>query len=145
MDNELIAQKSWLQKNRIKLIISCFIATLIFSLLLNSNSKNGITDSITALKENSLYEKAIDLANSNSAVLETIGKIDSIDKLAILEGNTSYTNNNNAVVISARINGIKKQGKIEIHATKNGSEWIYKKIAIRTKNLNNEIIVLDKP
>lgn len=144
MDNELITQKSWLEKNWVKIITFCFLLIIIF-FVLNSNSKNGITDSITALKENTLYEKAIDLANSNSAVLETIGKINSIDKLAILEGNTSYNNNKKDVVVSVRINGIKKQGKIEIQAAKKGAEWIYKKIIIRTKNSNEEIIVLDKP
>lgn len=145
MENELIIQKNWLQKNWITLIVSFFLVLIVVAVVLNSNSKNGVTDTLTALKENALYEKAIDLANSNSTVLETIGKIDSIDKLAILEGNTSYTNNKKDIVVSVRINGIKKQGKIEIQASKNGAEWIYKKIIVRTKNSNKEIIVLDKP
>lgn len=143
MNNELISHKSWIQKNWIKITISCFLAILIFIILLSSNSKNGLTDTINAFKENSLYEKALDHANSNSAVLETIGKINSIDKLAILEGNTSYTNNGNEVIVSVRIKGSKKQGKLEFQATKNGSEWNYKKISIRVKSTNEEITILD--
>ncbi|MFB9077678.1 cytochrome c oxidase assembly factor Coa1 family protein [Flavobacterium procerum] len=145
MDNDLILKKSWLKKNWIWVVFSLFSTMLLFCILLNSNSKNGVTDTFTALNENSLYEKAIESANINSAVLKTFGKIDPIDKLAILEGNTSYSNNNNSVVLSVRIKGLKNQGKLEVHANKTDSEWIYKKIYVHTKNPKGKIIVLDQP
>ncbi|KAF2335639.1 cytochrome c oxidase assembly factor Coa1 family protein [Flavobacterium daemonense] len=145
MDNELIIEKSWLKKNWIWIAIIGFLAIFISIVFISSNSKNGLSDTVTALNENSLYENAIKIANSNSEVLKTMGKIEAVDKLAILEGNTSYTDNKNAISLSVRINGSKKRGKLEIHAIKKGTAWDYQKIFIRTKNPKEEIIVLEKP
>lgn len=145
MDNDLIIEKSWLKKNWTRISLIVFLAIFLFIILLNANSKNGLADTVSALKEDILYEKAIQIANKDATVLKTIGKIGSIDKLAILEGNTSYTNNNNSVNLSIRINGDKKQAKLDIHATRKGSQWDYQKIVIRTKNPNKEIAVFAKP
>ena len=84
-------------------------------------------------------------ANSNQEVVNYFGKIAPLDKLAILEGNTSFSDEYKAVTLSVRINGEKLKGKLTITAIKNGTEWIYKKIAIRTKNPVKEILVLDSP
>lgn len=145
MDNDLIIEKSWLKKNWTRISLIVFLAIFLFIILLNANSKNGLADTVSALKEDILYEKAIQIANKDATVLKTIGKIGSIDKLAILEGNTSYTNNNNSVNLSIRINGDKKQAKLDIHATRKGSQWDYQKIVIRTKNPNQQIAVFAKP
>ncbi|WP_026728314.1 cytochrome c oxidase assembly factor Coa1 family protein [Flavobacterium denitrificans] len=145
MDNDLIIEKSWLKKNWTRISLIVFLAIFLFIILLNANSKNGLADTVSALKEDILYEKAIQIANKDATVLKTIGKIGSIDKLAILEGNTSYTNNNNSVNLSIRINGDKKQAKLDIYATRKSSQWDYQKIVIRTKNPNKEISVFAKP
>ncbi|MDQ6528913.1 cytochrome c oxidase assembly factor Coa1 family protein [Flavobacterium sp. LHD-85] len=142
---ELIIEKNWISKNWIWLLLGVLSVAFILIATLNSNSKNGLSDTITAFKENSLFEKAIDHANKNPEVIQTIGKIAPVDKLAILEGSSTYSNNNNSVDLSIRINGDIKNGKLEIHADRNGSDWNYKKILIRIKNPNREIIVLNKP
>ncbi|MNX34089.1 Cytochrome oxidase complex assembly protein 1 [compost metagenome] len=144
-NNELITEKNWFSKNWIWLLIGVLFLLSILILAFSSNSKNGLFDTVTALKENSLYEKAIDHANKKPEVIQTIGKISPIDKLAILEGSSSYTNNENSVDLSIRINGEKKRGKLEIHADRNGFEWNYKKIVIRIKNPNKEIIIINRP
>jgi hypothetical protein len=111
---------------------------------LNSNIDGSLTDIAKAYSDNLLYEKAIEKANKNKRVLEVIGQIKPIDKLAILEGNANYSNNNNSIILSVRIKGSKGKGKMNISADKNGSEWVYKKINIRIKEPKEEIqIVFD--
>lgn len=143
-NDELIIEKSWFSKNWIWLILGILAGILILFFVISSNSKNGLSDTVTAFKEDSLYDKAIEQANKNPEVIETIGEIAPIDKLAILEGSSSYSNNNNVVNLSVRVNGSKKNGKLEIQANRNGSKWDYKKILIRIKNPNKEIIVINK-
>jgi hypothetical protein len=76
--------------------------------------------------------------------LQTIGIIQPIDKLAILEGNAVYTNNNNSVRLSVRIKGDKGNGKLDIAADKVGKEWKYKKITVRNKNTKEEIVIVNE-
>ncbi len=142
MDNELIERKNWFQSNW-KWIIPLVLSLALISGYLFSSSDENIMDFAQAYNDTALYEKAIEKANSNQRVLETVGEIQPIDKLAILEGNTIYTDNNTSVVLSIRIKGAKSKGKLDITAKKVGSEWEYKKILVRCKNPKEEITVVD--
>lgn len=144
MDNDLIVKEGWLKRNWKWSVPATIIFVFILSLLLTSNSQENITNIIQAYADNSLYEKAIAKANSNKRILQTIGIIQPIDKLAILEGNAVYTNSNNSVELSVRINGDKGNGKLDITADKVGKEWKYKKIIIRNKNPKEEIVVVNE-
>ena len=141
MNNELITQKNWWNRNWKWLVPTFLILTLIFGFL-TSIAEGNITDYAKAYSDNSLYEKAIAKAKTNQRVLEVIGEIEPIDKLAILEGSAIYANNNNSVTTSIRIKGTKGNGKLDIEADKNGNEWVYKKISVRIKNSKEEILVL---
>ncbi|HJY12656.1 MAG TPA: cytochrome c oxidase assembly factor Coa1 family protein, partial [Flavobacterium sp.] len=116
----------------------------IFGLFLASDSPNGITDIVQAYNDNTLYEKAIEKANSDKKILQTIGIIQPIDRLAIVEGNTVYSNDNNSVSLSVRIKGTKGSGKLNISADKIGTVWKYKKIIVRNKNTKEEITVVNE-
>lgn len=145
MNNEIIIEKS-LWKRSWKWLLPTIMIMLFFlvRLFLNSNIDGSLTDIAKAYSDNLLYEKAIEKANKNKRVLEVIGQIKPIDKLAILEGNAYYSNNNNSIILSVRIKGSKGKGKMNISADKNGSEWVYKKINIRIKEPKEEIqIVFD--
>jgi hypothetical protein len=144
MDNDLIVKESWLKRNWKWSIPTTIIFIFILGLLLTSNSQENITDIVQAYADNSLYEKAIAKANSNKRILQTIGIIQPIDKLAILEGNAVYTNNSNSVELSVRIKGNKGNGKLDITADKVGKEWKYKKIIVRNKNPKEEIVVVNE-
>lgn len=143
MSNELINKQSWWKRNW-KWFLPTFILffSLASGLLLSLNIDKNITDIAQVYSDNLLYEKAIEKANMNKRVLEVIGEIEPIDKLAILEGNTIYTNNQNSVELSIRIKGNKGKGKLDISAKKNGTEWDYKKINIRIKDPKEEIQIL---
>ena len=143
MDNELIVEKSWWKINW-KWFLPTFllIFLLLFGLILSSIIDGNVTDIAQVYSDNSLYEKAIEKAKTNKRVLEVIGQIEPIDKLAILEGNAIYSNNNNSVELSVRVKGNKGKGKMDISADKNGNEWEYKKINIRIKEPKEEIQIL---
>ena len=143
MDNELIVEKSWWKRNW-KWFLPTFILVflLLFGVILSSGVEGNVTDIAQAYSDNSLYEKAIEKAKTNERVIELIGEIEPIDKLAILEGNAIYSNNNNSVELSIRVRGNKGNGKMDISADKNGKEWGYKKISIRIKDPKEEIQIL---
>jgi len=144
MDNELVEKETWLKRNWKWSVPATILFVFIFGLFLASDSPNGITDIIQAYNDNTLYEKAIEKANSDKKILQTIGIIQPIDRLAIVEGNTIYSNDNNSVSLSVRIKGTKGSGKLNISADKIGTVWKYKKIIVRNKNTKEEITVVNE-
>lgn len=144
MDNDLVRKENWLKRNWKWFLPTSTFFLLLFAFLLTINSEKNIRDIALAYTENSLYTIAIDSANINPRVIEIVGKIKPIDKLAILEGNTSYSENSDSVELSIRINGTKSNGKLYVCAIKKGTNWKYKKIIIRTKNPKEAIVILDK-
>ena len=143
MNNELIPDKSYWSRNR-KWIVPVFLFLILSIGILSSISDGPATDLVQAYADNSLYENAIAKAKTNQRVLEVIGEIEPIDKLAILEGNAVYSNDNNSVALSVRIKGINGNGKLDITAEKFGTEWKYKKIIVRNKNSKEEIVVVNE-
>ena len=141
MNNELIVRKSWWNRNW-RWFLPTFLFLLLFGFLLGSTIDGNITDIAHAYSDNSLYEKAIEKAKSNKRVLEVLGEIEPIDKLAFFEGNAVYSNNNNSVALSIRIKGTKGKGKMDISAERNGTKWNYQKINIRIKEPKEEIQIL---
>ena len=144
MNNDLIENKTWWERNW-KWFLPTFIVLflLLSGLLLSSSVDGNITDITQAYSDNSLYEKAIEKAKMNKRVLEVIGEIEPIDKLAILEGNAIYSNNHNSVEMSIRVKGNKGRGKMDISAKKIENEWKYTKINIRIKEPKEEIEILE--
>ena len=144
MNNDLIENKTWWERNW-KWFLPTFIVLflLLSGLLLSSSVDGNITDITQAYSDNSLYEKAIEKAKMNKRVLEVIGEIEPIDKLAILEGNAIYSNNHNSVEMSIRVKGNKGNGKMDISAKKIENEWKYTKINIRIKEPKEVIEILE--
>ncbi len=144
MNNELIVKKNWWNRNWKWFLPTIVLVFLIsFGLILTSSIEGNITDIAQAYSDNSLYENAIMKAKINKRVMEVIGEMDPIDKLAIIEGNVIYSDNNKSVILSVRVKGNKGKGKIDISANKNGTQWKYKKINIRIKNPKEEIQILE--
>lgn len=143
MDNELIVEKSWWKRNW-KWFLPTFLLffLVLFGVILSSSIDGNVSDIAQAYSDNTLYEKAIEKAKTNERVIELIGEIEPIDKLAILEGNAIYSNNNNSVELSLRVKGNKGKGKMDISAYRIGKEWEYKKINIRIKEPKEEIQIL---
>ena len=143
MDNELLENKSWWKRNWKWFLPTSIILFIIgIGSLVSASIDGNVADFAQAYSDNSLYEKALEKVKLNQRVKETLGEIEPIDKLAIIEGNTKYSNNNNSVETTIRIKGNKAKGKMDISAEKNGTEWEYKKINIRIKDPKEEINIL---
>lgn len=144
MDNELIATTTWWKVNWKWLVPTCvFLFTIAATLLATTNIDGTVTDFAKAYSDNSLYTKAIEKVKTNQRAKEVLGEIEPIGKLAILEGDTKYTNDNKSVEITVRIEGNKANGKMDVSAYKKGTEWQYKKITIRIKQPKEEIAIID--
>lgn len=116
---------------------------LFLRLLIGSSVAGNFKNFQKAYVDTSLYEKAIEKAKTNKRVIDRIGEIEPIDRLAILEGNEIYSNNNKSVEVSIRLKGNKGKGKIDIAPARNGTSWDYKKINIRIKEPKEVIEVLN--
>jgi hypothetical protein len=135
MNNEVIEEKSIWTK---RWFWSSVIIAFGFILIIISNS-DDIINFGQAYADPVLYQNAIDKANKNEQVIQNFGKLEPIDKLAILEGNTVYSNDNNSISITVRVSGEKEKGKMDILADKKGKSWKYKLIKIRNTKTNLEI------
>lgn len=144
MDNELITTTTWWKVNWKWLVPTCvFLFTIATALLVTRTIDGTVTDFAQAYYDNSLYTKAIQKVNANQRAKEVLGEIGPIGKLAILEGDAKYSNDNTSVEITVRIEGNKANGKMDISAYKKGTEWQYKKITIRIKQPKEEIAIID--
>lgn len=133
MYNELIVKKSWRQRHW-KWLILIFLFVLLLFMIVPAIVSGNFKDIAQVYSDDTLYQKAIEKAKTNKRVLEVIGNIEPIDKLAIMEGNIVYSNNNSNVKLSVRVNGNKGKGKMDVTAYKVGTEWQYTNISIRIKN-----------
>lgn len=137
MDNTVVEKEICLKRNWKWSVPATLVFIFIIALLFRTNSPEHLTTIVLAYNDTSLYEKAIEKANSSKRVLQTIGTIQPIDKLAILEGNIAYSNSHNSVELSVRIKGNKGTGKLDLVAEKIGTEWKY-------KNAKKEIVVVNE-
>ena len=134
MNNELIKQKSCWKRNW-KWIVPAVGVILISMGIFFSFGMDGLTtDLVQAYANQELYEHAIVKANSDERVIEVLGKIKPIDKLAILEGEVHYSNKNKTINTSIRIIGKKGKARLDIVANRVSSQWKYTKINVRIKN-----------
>jgi hypothetical protein len=144
MDNELILNKNWWNRNwKWFLPTSLILLLLVTGSVMSSVIGGNIIDITQAYADNSLYQNAINKAQINKRVLEILGELEPIDKLAIVEGNAVYSNNNKSVTSSVRLKGSKGNGKMDILAEKNGTVWKYKAITIRIKNPKEDIKIIE--
>ncbi len=90
-----------------------------------------------------LYENAIEKARNKEKVKEIFGKLEPIDKLAILEGDVGYSNDNKTVKMSVRISGSKEKGTMYILANRENENWNYEKIEIISKKQKKKINIID--
>jgi hypothetical protein len=138
MDNEIIEKKSFWKKN----IFSLGIIAIGFIVLLISNFGEDLVNLSQVYADPLLCQNAIDKANTNNKVIQNFGKLEPINTLAILEGNTVYSNANKSVSITVRVSGEKGKGKMDILADRAGKSWKYKSILIRNTKEEIEIIPL---
>ncbi|WCO00494.1 cytochrome c oxidase assembly factor Coa1 family protein [Psychroserpens ponticola] len=99
-----------------------------------SSGMNKVASDLTiAYSDTELYNNALEKVKANESALNILGEIQPIDKLAILEGQANYSEDNSSVKTSIRIVGTKGNAKLDIIANKVKNDWVYKTINIRIK------------
>jgi len=139
--NESIREKNWGKRNWKWLVPITAFLILIIALL---SFTSGLTSFAQAYAEPALYEKALEEARKNERVLEVLGDLQPVDKLAIMEGNAVYADDNSVADLTFRVKGSKGKGKMDVSVLKKNGLWEYQLIKIRIQNPKEEIIVLDK-
>ena len=137
MSNELIEQKSWWKKNWTWFIPVSGFLLLICSVFISSEIIGIGTDFAQAYSDTELYQDAIKKVKSDQKVKELLGEIELIDKFAILEGEVNYTNGNQTINSTLRIQGTKGKAKMDISADRIDGQWVFKRINVRIKNSDN--------
>ena len=139
MENETI-QENWFKRNRFWIFILSGI--IFFGIVVISVSWN-FSDFAKSAIDTELCDDAIVTANGNSKVIERLGVIEPVSQMAIFEGNSAYSNNDNHVEITVRVKGEKGHAKMDVVADKLDGNWNYKSIRIRTKNPADTIDVVN--
>lgn len=134
MNNNLIPQKRWFNRNWKWLVWLCGILLITIALFFTSNMDTIVTHLAQAYANTELYENALEKAKANNSVTNLLGDIQPIDKLAILEGQVEYSNDNKTINSSIRIVGTKGKGNLDVSAKQIDSLWKYTKINVRIKN-----------
>jgi len=143
MSNVVIDSNSWAKRNWKWLIPTTITILFLAFYTIIPMATNGAPQIIKAYSDPTVFEKAIEIANTNSKVKTTIGTIEAIDKLTILEGNIIYSNNDTSIESTIRIKGNHNKGKMDFTANKKGKEWIFQKLTIRCKNPKAVIRVIE--
>lgn len=141
MDNELVVKRNWWNCNWKWLVPLSGFMLIILTIIISSI--NDLSDFAQTYADPSIYQNAINQANKNENVIQSLGELQPIDNLAILEGNSSYSNDNKTASISVRVNGTNGKAKMDIVANKIENKWEYQKIRIRIKKSNKEIEVIN--
>lgn len=133
MSNELVKQKNWLQRSwkwMLPLVVVCFLT---FTLFL-SMTAGHLGDFGKAYAEPHLYQGAVEIAQKNKEVTALLGKLEPVGKIAILEGDIDYSDDNSHVELSVRVVGATGKATMYAIANRINNVWEYKEITIQIKN-----------
>lgn len=133
MENDLIKQRSWFQRNW-KLVVPISIVAILGTTLFFSLTAGHLGDFGKAYSDPLLFQGALEKAKENEEVKTVLGVIEPISKMAILEGDVNYTNQGNSVQFTVRIEGKNGKAFMDGIAERITDSWKYKKITIRIKN-----------
>lgn len=140
----MIQQRNWFQQHWKWLVPTVFAVLMLFVFF--SSGMNKVTSDLTlAYSDTELFNNALEKVKTNEAAVSIIGELEPIDKLAVLEGQVNYSENNTVVKSSIRIAGSKGKARLDILANKVNMEWVYKSIVVRikqSKQLQQTIVIL---
>jgi len=142
MNNEVSKEKNWMRRNWKWFVPSLVIVVILAMVFVATGSIGGASDLAAAYKDEALYENAVKQSNENNTVVEILGTLEPVDKMAILEGTVKYSDDKQSVNLTVRVKGDKGKAKMDVVASKKDNAWQYSLIKIRIKAPEQEIIVL---
>ena len=134
MNNELVTYHSFWKRHRKKLLVTFLFLGMLLTIFFTSGFGGGVGDFTKAYGETTLFANAIEQVNENALVQETLGTVGPLDKMAILEGQTTFSDDNEFVEATVRITGTKGKAVMDINANLVDDVWQYSLIRVRIKN-----------
>jgi len=136
-------KENWLRKNYKWLVPVTTLLIVIIYLFSSSGFGKISKDLAQAYSDKQLYHNAIKKVNNNKMVLELLGEIQPIDKMTILNGEVSYSNNNMNIDSTIKIQGTKGDAKLDLRAHRKKNKWVYDQIKVRIKDPSENAQTID--
>ncbi|WP_268223350.1 cytochrome c oxidase assembly factor Coa1 family protein [Sinomicrobium oceani] len=133
MDHHLPLAKKGRRRNRLWIISLSGMALILAGLFVVTDMPEATVNLVRAYNDSELYEKAWAKAAVDEEVIEILGELEPVDKLAILEGEVIY-HDDNTVDATIRISGNRGRGRLDITARKITGNWVYSRIGVRIKS-----------
>jgi hypothetical protein len=135
--NDLIEYKSWFQRNRKWLAPLLLVLVLFFGLLFTSKLGENIVGIAKVYSESEVCDGALEIARKDKKVLQLLGELHPLSKLAILEGAHKYSDNYSTLNVTFDVIGAKHERKVrskmDVIAHRKCEQWRYASIRIRIK------------
>ncbi len=142
--NEVVEHKSLWKRNWKWLTPVLGVFLIVIGLISTSEIGANVSDIVKAYADPDLIDKALLKAQENNEVKQLLGTLNPIDKMAIFEGTTKYSNNDNSIDISVRVKGSKGRGRMRIFADRNVDKWEYKEIVVGIKKFKKTITIIER-
>lgn len=134
-------KRTWWTKHK-KWILSSSFFVLFLYIIMSSELTLTARDLTTAYLDESLFDDALKITKTNKSVIEHLGNIEPLDKMAILEGQVEYSKNKDTVISSVRLNSERGKAKMDFKAIQFDGTWEYETISVRIKHPENEQTVI---
>jgi hypothetical protein len=134
MNNDLITKNTWWQKNWKWLIPISGILIIVIASIFISGFNKTISDYSKAYLDSQLYDDALKIVRQNNRVKETLGPIEAINNMTILNGYVKYSDDNHYVNTTIKISGEHGKAMLDISAELINETWSFNVLKIRIKN-----------
>ena len=133
MNNDLIKNKTWWQKNWKWFVPISSVFSIVTAAIFLSGFGETLGNYTKAYSDSELYENALIIVRENNRVKETLGDIESINNMTILNGYVEYSDNNNSINTTIKVSGEHGKAMLDISAYLINGKWRYKDLKIRIK------------
>ncbi|MBC8756245.1 hypothetical protein H2O64_16335 [Kordia sp. YSTF-M3] len=134
MNNNVTEPKSWWKQHWKSSLGLAILMLILLSYVFSSRMGDIVSDYTKAYADPALYEIPLQKVRANKRVQETLGTIEPIDNMTILNGEVIYTEGNKAVKSTIKITGKHGKAMLDISALFENEAWTYKTITVRIKN-----------
>jgi hypothetical protein len=132
--NEYSSRRTWWQQNMKWFVPLAGVFILIIGFFTFTMFGDHFNNFAQAYAEDDLVENAVQIAGEDRRVQEVVGEIQPVDKMAVLNGEVRYSEDNNAVEMTIKIKGAKTSVMMDVAAERAAEGWDYHKIDVRIKN-----------
>lgn len=131
---EYSSRRTWWQQNMKWFVPLAGVFILAVGFIISTMFGGHFNNFAQAYAEDDLVENAVQKASEDARVKEVLGEIGPVGNMAILNGEVRYSDDNNAVDMTFKINGSKANAMMDVAAERAGEHWDYHKIDVRIKN-----------